>query len=98
MISIKELRVDYDDVCAVDDLSIEIEAGDVFGLIGPNGAGKTSTIRVLAGLLEPTYGDILIGGVDVVHDAEKARKLVVTICSRCRSTATARTPASCSRS
>ncbi len=76
MISIKELRVDYDDVCAVDDLSIEIEAGDVFGLIGPNGAGKTSTIRVLAGLLEPTYGDILIGGVDVVHDAENARKLV----------------------
>lgn len=72
MIRIHELRVDYEDVCAVDDLSLEIGAGEVFGLIGPNGAGKTSTMRALAGLLEPTYGEIEVLGVDVCDQPEQA--------------------------
>ena len=68
MISISELRIDYDDVCAVDDLTLEIQSGEVFGLIGPNGAGKTSTMRAIAGLLEPTYGSIEVSGVDAQVD------------------------------
>lgn len=68
MISIRDLRIDYHDTCAVDDLSLEIGPGEVFGLIGPNGAGKTSTMRALVGLLEPTYGAIEIDGVDVRDD------------------------------
>jgi ABC-2 type transport system ATP-binding protein len=47
MIQIRELRVDYDNVCAVDDLSITVEPGEVCGLIGPNGAGKTTTMKAL---------------------------------------------------
>jgi ABC-2 type transport system ATP-binding protein len=72
MIQVRDLRVDYDDVCAVSDLSLEIPPGEVYGLIGPNGAGKTTTIRTMMGLLEPTYGEILLNGVDVATHREKA--------------------------
>ncbi len=65
MIKIKDLRVDYDDFCAVKDLSLEVGPGEVCGLIGPNGAGKTTTMRAMLGLLEPTYGEIEVMGVDV---------------------------------
>ncbi len=65
MIKIKDLRVDYDDLCAVKDLSLEVGPGEVCGLIGPNGAGKTTTMRAMLGLLEPTYGEIEVMGVDV---------------------------------
>jgi ABC-2 type transport system ATP-binding protein len=65
MIRIKDLRVDYDDLCAVKDLSVEVGPGEVCGLIGPNGAGKTTTMRAMLGLLEPTYGEIEVCGVDV---------------------------------
>jgi ABC-2 type transport system ATP-binding protein len=65
MIRIRDLRVDYDSVCAVHDLSLDVEPGEVCGLIGPNGAGKTTTMRAMLGLIEPTYGDIEIMGVDV---------------------------------
>ena len=59
------MRVDYDNVCAVRDLSLEVEPGEVCGLIGPNGAGKTTTMRAMIGLIEPTYGEIEVMGVDV---------------------------------
>jgi ABC-2 type transport system ATP-binding protein len=65
MIRIKDLRVDYDDLCAVKDLSLDVGPGEVCGLIGPNGAGKTTTMRAMLGLLEPTYGEIEVMGVDV---------------------------------
>lgn len=65
MIRVKDLRVDYDGVCAVRDLSLEVGPGDVCGLIGPNGAGKTSTMRAMLGLVEPTYGEVELAGVDM---------------------------------
>src|SRR6516162_3776464 len=65
MIRIRDLRVDYENVCAVRDLSLEVEPGAVCGLIGPNGAGKTTTMRAVLGLIEPTYGEIEVMGVDV---------------------------------
>ena len=65
MISVRDLRVDYDQFCAVKDLSFEVGDGEVYGLIGPNGAGKTSTMRAIVGLLEPTYGEIRISGIDL---------------------------------
>jgi len=76
MIATRDLRVDYGAVTAVHGLDLEISEGEIFGLIGPNGAGKTSTIRVLATLLEPTYGDVLIGGHDVAEEPEEARALL----------------------
>ncbi|GMV42968.1 MAG: hypothetical protein AMXMBFR64_46840 [Myxococcales bacterium] len=66
LLAIEELRVDYEDVTAVDDVSFTVEAGMVYGLIGPNGAGKTSIIRVISTLLEPTYGVVRVGGVNVI--------------------------------
>jgi ABC-2 type transport system ATP-binding protein len=65
MIRIKDLRVDYDNTCAVDDLTLSVDPGEVCGLIGPNGAGKTSTMKALLGLIEPTYGEIEVMGVDM---------------------------------
>lgn len=61
-IDIHDLRVDYGETVAVDGLSLVVPFGEVFGLVGPNGAGKTSTFRVLATLLEPTYGRVRIAG------------------------------------
>jgi ABC-2 type transport system ATP-binding protein len=68
VIAVKELRVDYDSLCAVEDLSFSVAEGEVFGLIGPNGSGKTSTMRAMVGLLVPTYGEIEIAGIDVHED------------------------------
>jgi ABC-2 type transport system ATP-binding protein len=65
MIRVRDLRVDYDNTCAVRDMSLDVEPGEVCGLIGPNGAGKTTTMRAILGLLEPTYGEIEIMGVDI---------------------------------
>jgi ABC-2 type transport system ATP-binding protein len=74
MIHLRDLRVDYDETCAVRDLSLEIGGGEVCGLIGPNGAGKTTTMRAILGLLEPTYGEIEVAGIDVrEHPREAAQ-------------------------
>ena len=75
-LSIRNLRVDYGDFTAVDDLSLELGAGEIFGLAGPNGAGKTSTIRVLATLLEPTYGEIEVFGLDLFESPESVHDLL----------------------
>ena len=76
LLSVQGLRVDYEDLTAVDDVSFSIEAGMVYGLIGPNGAGKTSIIRVIATLLEPTYGSVRVGGFDVVDDPRSALRCI----------------------
>jgi ABC-2 type transport system ATP-binding protein len=75
-IDIRYLRVDYGDFVAVNDLSLTVPQGEVFGLVGPNGAGKTSTFRVLATLMEPTYGEVFLAGVDVLDDIETARRVI----------------------
>tara|TARA_B110000093_G_scaffold180403_1_gene222275 strand:+ start:2706 stop:3701 length:996 start_codon:yes stop_codon:yes gene_type:complete len=73
-ISIKGVRVDYESFTAVRSLDLEIYPGEVFGLIGPNGAGKTSTFKVLSTLLEPTYGEVYIDGIDIAEQPEEARR------------------------
>jgi ABC-2 type transport system ATP-binding protein len=75
-IDIRALRVDYGDFCAVDDLTLAVPPGEVFGLVGPNGAGKTSTFRVLTTLLDPTYGEVHLDGMDVFEDIESARRII----------------------
>ncbi len=75
-IDIRYLRVDYGDFVAVDDLTLSVPRGEVFGLVGPNGAGKTSTFRVLTTLMEPTYGEVVLAGVDVLEDIETARRII----------------------
>ena len=72
LLSVKSLRVDYEDITAVDDVSFQVEAGMVYGLIGPNGAGKTSIIRVIATLLQPTYGHVKVCDVDLLGEPLRA--------------------------
>jgi len=61
---------------AVDNVSFEVRAGEVFGLLGPNGAGKTTTLRMLATLLKPSSGTAMLNGFDIVRDPEKVREQI----------------------
>jgi ABC-2 type transport system ATP-binding protein len=72
----KRYRVGQAALTAVRDLNLEIEAGEIFGFVGPNGAGKTSTLRMMATLLQPTVGDILIGGKSVCQDSRDVRRMI----------------------
>lgn len=75
-IRIENLTKKFEDVTAVDNLSLEIEKGELFGLLGPNGAGKTTVIKTLCGLLHPTCGSIWVGGTDVRKEAAKVKELI----------------------
>jgi len=63
-------------VRAVDGISFEVSAGEIFGLLGPNGAGKTTTLRLLATILKPTGGGAVLGGCDVAKDPEGVRRRI----------------------
>ena len=65
MLEVKNARMLYGDLVAVDSLSFTIKPGDIFGLLGTNGAGKTTTFRMIMGLLEPTQGEVLYNGEKV---------------------------------
>jgi ABC-2 type transport system ATP-binding protein len=68
MISVEKLSKNYGDLRAVDQVSFEIQSGEIYGLLGPNGAGKTTTISMLSGLLQPDSGRVLFEGVDMADD------------------------------
>lgn len=76
MLVVDHLRKEYKTLVAVNDLSITLGAGDIFGFIGPNGAGKTTTIRMLATLLAPSAGAAQIDGIDIVRYPEEVRSLI----------------------
>ena len=76
MIEIKHLTKIYGTLTAVDDLSLTIKEGDIFGFIGPNGAGKTTTMRILVTLLDPTSGRATIDGLDVAKYGKKVRRVI----------------------
>jgi ABC-2 type transport system ATP-binding protein len=63
----------YGDKLAVDDVSIQVNGGEIFGFLGPNGAGKTTTIKMIVGLLRPSDGVIKVGGFDVVGQPLQAK-------------------------
>ncbi|HEY9527676.1 MAG TPA: ABC transporter ATP-binding protein [Anaerolineales bacterium] len=64
------------EIVAVDDVSFEIQEGELFGLLGPNGAGKTTTVKMLTTLLIPTGGSASVKGFDVVNQADEVRKRI----------------------
>ncbi len=76
MLEIKNLVKKYGSKTAVNDISLSIPKGAFFGLLGPNGAGKSTTIHCITGIAQPTSGQILVDGVDVVKDYRKARTKV----------------------
>ena len=76
MIQVNKLTKDYGTTVAVNKLTLSISAGEIYGFIGPNGAGKTTTIRMMGGILAPTSGDIIIGGLDMARDPVAAKKMI----------------------
>jgi ABC-2 type transport system ATP-binding protein len=66
----------YNNVSVVDDLSLRIEPGEVFGLLGPNGAGKSTTIRMVTTLTKPTQGDIVVAGYDALRQPSGVKKQI----------------------
>lgn len=72
-LEVQNLRVQYGDFVAVNDVSFSIFPGEIFGLLGPNGAGKTSTISACEGLLVPAAGDIHIMNIDAISQPLEAR-------------------------
>ncbi len=73
---VKDLRKVFGEVVAVDGISFEVAKGEVFGLVGPNGAGKSTTLRILATILKPTSGKVLIYGRDVITETDEVRKMI----------------------
>ncbi|MEW6567066.1 MAG: ABC transporter ATP-binding protein [Chloroflexota bacterium] len=71
-----ELTKRFDHLMAVDGLTLRVPAGEVLALLGPNGAGKTTTIRMLASILRPTSGTVIIAGHDVAQDPVEVRRSV----------------------
>ncbi len=76
MLAIRDLKKYYGKVRAVDGVNIEIPEKSIFAFIGPNGAGKTTTIKILATLLLPDAGEVKIGGIDLVKEPKKIKKLI----------------------
>jgi ABC-2 type transport system ATP-binding protein len=72
-ISVERLSRRFGDFVAVDDVNFDVGQGEIFGFLGANGAGKSTTIRMLCGLLRPTSGTALVGGVDVARDPEAVK-------------------------
>jgi ABC-2 type transport system ATP-binding protein len=79
MIQIRKLTKTFGALTAVDDLTLDIPAGEVFAFLGPNAAGKTTTIKLLTGLLRPTSGSCAIGGHDLQREPEAAKRLLAYI-------------------
>ena len=75
-IEVNSLTKKFGDFKAVDNISFQVEEGEIFGFLGPNGAGKSTTMMILTTLLKPTSGYALVGGHNVVSEAKKVRKKI----------------------
>jgi ABC-2 type transport system ATP-binding protein len=73
MIAVEHLVKRYGSFTAVDDVSLDVQPGEIHGFLGPNGAGKTTTIRMIAGLLQPSSGRVLVNGHDLAAQPEQAK-------------------------
>jgi ABC-2 type transport system ATP-binding protein len=75
-IDVEHLSRRFGRFVAVDDLSLQVQSGEVFGFLGSNGAGKSTTIRMLCGLLRPSSGRAVVGGVDVTTNPEGVKRRI----------------------
>ena|SRR5437016_5603284 len=76
MIELNDVTKRYGAKVAVDGLTLQVGAGELFAFLGPNGAGKTTTIKLICGLLFPTSGTIRVGGFDLEKEGDRARQLI----------------------
>jgi len=81
-IEIYNLTKKFGDFTAVDNLSLNVKEGEIFGFLGPNGAGKSTTIRVLCTLAQPTSGSAKIAGFDLVKDSAKVRENIELVAEK----------------
>jgi len=81
-VSLRGLTRRFGDTVAVDALTLDVRRGELFGIVGPDGAGKTTTLRVLAGVLRPSAGSVVLEGVDVGADPERAKPYVAYMAQR----------------
>ena len=76
MIEIRDLTKKYGELFAIKKIELTLERGDVFGFIGPNGAGKTTTMRILATLLNPTWGEAYVDGYSIYTKPKEIRRII----------------------
>jgi ABC-2 type transport system ATP-binding protein len=76
MLTVKHLRKSFGTVLAVNDVSFSVASGQILGLLGPNGAGKTTTVSMVAGLLTPDGGDVLIAGQRLAGDTDPSKRRI----------------------
>ena len=76
MIEVHDLTKKYADLNAIHKIELKLDRGDVFGFIGPNGAGKTTTMRILATLLNPTWGEAYVGGYSIYTKPKEIRRII----------------------
>ena len=76
MIELKGITKKYGEFCAVDNLDLSVRKGEIYGFLGPNGAGKTTTIKIITGVLQPTAGTVIIGGLDMQKQPEAAKRKI----------------------
>lgn len=74
IIEVKNLTKKFNDLTAVDNISLDVKKGEIFAFLGPNGAGKSTIIKMLTTLLQPTSGKVQINGFDPVKDQNNVRK------------------------
>jgi ABC-2 type transport system ATP-binding protein len=76
MLQVKQLRKTFGTLVAVDDVSFDVAGGQLVGLLGPNGAGKTTTVSMVAGLVTPDKGEVLIGGSPLTGDTDPKKRRI----------------------
>ncbi len=76
MIKTQDLTKVYGDLHAIDNLTLDLAEGDLFGFIGPNGSGKTTTMRILATLMQPTWGEATVAGYSIYTHPKEIRRLI----------------------
>jgi ABC-2 type transport system ATP-binding protein len=76
MIEARDLTKKYGELFAINKIDLKLDRGDVFGFIGPNGAGKTTTMRILATLLNPTWGEAYVGGYSIYSKPKEIRRII----------------------
>ena len=76
IIEVKNLIKKYDDFTAVNDISFNVQQGEIFGLLGPNGAGKTTTLEIIETLRDKTSGEVIVDGFNIDNDATAIKNII----------------------
>jgi ABC-2 type transport system ATP-binding protein len=82
MVRLERLGQRFGGLAALEELTLEVAAGELFGVVGPDGAGKTTLLRILAGVLPPTTGDAVVAGTSVRHDPEGVKQRIAYMSQR----------------